>query len=384
VYDHDGQDEEDEIARSSIIWERLSPAADWFYRHTDGTRIGDGEAIPHHAHIIIGLREEVDRDWWNRAMQEMRNQERETFTPPAHWLEDKEETASDNDPDPAQPECLAPSRLDQHGATAQADGGQDAHPESDTGLTITQGKSASCTTDASLRSELERLRNIQESQEISSSQEISDIWHKAEKKLGCDRSYFKLVVNSHYLPETGSLEEPRQLFEIRWSGGAGGSPKYSKGSQTYREQRTQRRRGREVRQAEFKREMLLQEETATTTVLFRCEKFTTQKFTSYDPRLLWRHFHRWVRSFSGISREDQNFAKFDDHEATALWRCKVLGNVGGKTFRLLAPSRKHKPIIHWRFGHSPPTIPTTGHSSTRFRPSATTGVTCESDVHEHA
>jgi hypothetical protein len=67
VYDHDGQEEEDEIARAKIIWERLKPAADWFFCHTDGSRIGDGEHIPHHAHIIIGLRDEVDPDWWHKA-----------------------------------------------------------------------------------------------------------------------------------------------------------------------------------------------------------------------------------------------------------------------------------------------------------------------------
>jgi hypothetical protein len=81
-YDYPGQDEEDEIARSRIIWERLNPAADWFYCHTDGTRIGDGEAIPHRAHIIIGLRDEVDPEWWTRAMQEMKDQEETRFSPP--------------------------------------------------------------------------------------------------------------------------------------------------------------------------------------------------------------------------------------------------------------------------------------------------------------
>jgi hypothetical protein len=70
VYDHEGQDEEDEIARAKIIWDRLNPAADWFYCHTDGTRIEADEHIPRHAHIIIGLRDEVDPEWWNRAMSE--------------------------------------------------------------------------------------------------------------------------------------------------------------------------------------------------------------------------------------------------------------------------------------------------------------------------
>jgi hypothetical protein len=84
VYDPNGKDEEDEIARSGIIWERSNTAADWFYCHTSGTKIGDGETISHRAHVIIGLRDEVDPDWWNRAMQEMESQDKETFTPPVH------------------------------------------------------------------------------------------------------------------------------------------------------------------------------------------------------------------------------------------------------------------------------------------------------------
>jgi hypothetical protein len=70
VYDYDGQDEEDDIARNRIIWERLNPVADWFFCHTDGTRIEAGETIPHRAHIIIGLRDEVDPDWWHKAIKE--------------------------------------------------------------------------------------------------------------------------------------------------------------------------------------------------------------------------------------------------------------------------------------------------------------------------
>jgi hypothetical protein len=52
-YDYPEQEEEDEIARAKIIWERLRPTSDWFYCHPDGTRIGDGEAIPHHAHSSL-------------------------------------------------------------------------------------------------------------------------------------------------------------------------------------------------------------------------------------------------------------------------------------------------------------------------------------------
>jgi hypothetical protein len=86
-YDYPEQEEEDEIARAKIFWERLNPAADWFYCHTDGTRIGDGEAIPHHAHIIIGLRDEVDPDWWNKAMKE-------SVSPPSHWIDEDSDYSS--------------------------------------------------------------------------------------------------------------------------------------------------------------------------------------------------------------------------------------------------------------------------------------------------
>jgi hypothetical protein len=112
-YDYPEQEEEeDEIARAKVIWERLNPAADWFYCHTDGTRIGDGEAIPHHAHIIIGLRDEVDPDWYSKA-------KKESISPPSHCLD---EDSDYSNPEVAQPECLAPARLAQPGATAQIDG----------------------------------------------------------------------------------------------------------------------------------------------------------------------------------------------------------------------------------------------------------------------
>jgi hypothetical protein len=76
-----------------------------------------------------------------------------------------------------------------------------------------------------------------------------------------------------------------------------------------------------------------------------------------------------VRSFSGISREDQNFAKFDDHEASALRKfadpkSELFQKIGGRTFRLLVSPRKHRPIVHWRFRHFPPTI---GHFSRLFK-----------------
>jgi hypothetical protein len=147
-FDHPGQDEEDEIARNRIIWERLNPAADWFYCHMDGRRIEARTTLEHRSRVLIGLRDKVDPEWWHKAMKEMKHQE---FT--------QSKVTSDTDPELAQPERLAPSRLDQHGATAQVEGEKDVHPDPDANSIITQGKSVSCTADESLRSELEMLRS---------------------------------------------------------------------------------------------------------------------------------------------------------------------------------------------------------------------------------
>jgi hypothetical protein len=114
-FEYPEQEEEDEIARAKIIWERLNPAADRFYCHADGTRIGDNEAIPHHAHIIIGLRDEVDPEWWHKAMKE-------SVSPPSHWVDEDSDYST---PKVAQLECLARVRLDQPGAMAHADGDKD-------------------------------------------------------------------------------------------------------------------------------------------------------------------------------------------------------------------------------------------------------------------
>jgi hypothetical protein len=147
-YDHEGQEEEDEIARAKIIWERLNPKGDWFHCHTDGTRIDENEHIPHHAHIIIGLRDEVDPEWWHKAMSE-------TVSPPSHWTD---EVSDYTNPDVTQPGCLAPARLDQPGATAQVCDGKDAHQNKDSG--DSRGKSASCTAIESLRSEVKELKDL--------------------------------------------------------------------------------------------------------------------------------------------------------------------------------------------------------------------------------
>jgi hypothetical protein len=118
--------------------------------------------------------------------------------------------------------------------------------------------------------------------------------------------------------------------------------------------------------------MLLREATEITTVIFRGKKFQTSKFSIYPSELLWRHFHCWVKSFSGISRVDQNFARFDDYESVALRKFKdqesgLFQKIGGRTCKLLVSSRKRRSIIHWRFRHSPPTIPTTSNFSLPLR-----------------
>jgi hypothetical protein len=52
--------------------------------------------------------------------------------------------------------------------------------------------------------------------------DIRKIWEMAEEKLGIDWGIFSLVHESHYLPETGILEDPAQIFEIMVRGRAGG------------------------------------------------------------------------------------------------------------------------------------------------------------------
>jgi hypothetical protein len=53
---------------------------------------------------------------------------------------------------------------------------------------------------------------------------VGEIWEEAEKKLGAKRTHFLLVIGgSRYLPESGELTDPKQLFEVRWRG-RGGTP----------------------------------------------------------------------------------------------------------------------------------------------------------------
>jgi hypothetical protein len=55
--------------------------------------------------------------------------------------------------------------------------------------------------------------------------DVSEIWNEAERRLKTSRSNFSLVYEgSHYLPTSGFLPKPTQLFEIRWQG-RGGKPK---------------------------------------------------------------------------------------------------------------------------------------------------------------
>jgi hypothetical protein len=126
-YDCPEQEEEDDVARNRIIWERLNATEDWFFCHLDGSRIEAGEAIEHHSRILIGHRDEIDPDWWHRPMREMKKREDIEFTPPADCLEDEEEETV---PEPAQPAlCLPSSRLDQHKGEAHVDGGMETSKE---------------------------------------------------------------------------------------------------------------------------------------------------------------------------------------------------------------------------------------------------------------
>jgi hypothetical protein len=230
VYDYDGQDEEDEIARARIIWERLKPSADWFYCHTDGTRICDGEVIPHHAHIIIGLRDEVDPNWWHKAMSE-------SVSPPTHWLEDEPEIDSVTNPKPAQPDCLASARLDQPEATAQVCGGEDAIQTENSN--ITQGKSASCTADVELRAELSKLHNAipntlcaiitfeRQSVQMFFSPEnaIADFERKVKNLWNIPRKMYYLLINGKHESHLNPKWPIRTAVCVKIKGLLGGDPR---------------------------------------------------------------------------------------------------------------------------------------------------------------
>jgi hypothetical protein len=54
---------------------------------------------------------------------------------------------------------------------------------------------------------------------------VRKIWETAEERLGIERELLGLVHESHYLPESGMLEKPVQIFEIRIKGRGGGKLK---------------------------------------------------------------------------------------------------------------------------------------------------------------
>jgi hypothetical protein len=218
VYDHDGQEEEDEITRAKIIWERLNPTADWFYCHTDGTRIDDGEAIPHHAHIIIGLRDEVDPEWWRKATNNSTN------------------VAPTPNPKPVQPACLAPARLDQPGAAAQVRDGEDAHHDEDS--EVSRGKSASCTATESLRLELETLKSMPtrspsaiitfENHSVQTFLPPENVLEALHRKV---KEFWKIARKMYYLLITGvhetvrwSIRNGENATQVRIKGLLGGAP----------------------------------------------------------------------------------------------------------------------------------------------------------------
>jgi hypothetical protein len=173
-----------------------SGSADGFFCHPSGKRIEAGVAIEHRSRITIGLRDEVDPDWWHRAMREMKKEEEIRFTPPSHWLEDEEEDVSDTNPEFAQSGCLSPSRLDQHGEKAQIICDKDAPSNPDTVQGMVRGMSASCTADEELRSELEMLRRT---------------WIKASKdSSGTSRQLNRYPL--HSCPRRGCTRSPAGRF----------------------------------------------------------------------------------------------------------------------------------------------------------------------------
>jgi hypothetical protein len=130
---------------------------------------------------------------------------------------------------------------------------------------------------------------------------------------------------------------------------------FAKGSQNYRLQQTAKRRARKEKQEERKRIWsgpAPVKESPATTVIFEGHRFRTTKLVEFwgAPGLMWRQFHRWVKSFSGFSKENQGFAFWDDQEAVTLRRCQHpdspdFNDLRGKTFRLLRrPPRKCKKI----------------------------------------
>jgi hypothetical protein len=58
---------------------------------------------------------------------------------------------------------------------------------------------------------------------MSRSSNVSEIWEEAERRLGSSRYNFSLIYSGHRpFPTDGTLDQPQQLFEIRWKGRGGG------------------------------------------------------------------------------------------------------------------------------------------------------------------
>jgi hypothetical protein len=150
----------------------------------------------------------------------------------------REDSPPDKAPEFAQPECLASSRLDQHDAMAQADGAKDAHPEPDVNSDTTQGKSASCTADVSLRPELETLREsipytrqaiiTFEKQSVqmffSPENAIADFQRKVEELWNIPKRFYYLTVNGLHESKLPNLWQKITAVQVKIKGLLGGKP----------------------------------------------------------------------------------------------------------------------------------------------------------------
>jgi hypothetical protein len=167
-FDFPDQWKEDMKIRNSIINECLGFSGKFAYRHLDGSEFEAGATLPHRSRVLI------------------------VPTP---------------DPEPVQPDCLAPARLDQPDATAQVCDGKDAHQEEDS--EDTRGKPVSCTAVESLRSELDTLKLsvpdtfhaiiTYEKQSVqmffSPKNAITDIQRKVKEPWNIPRKLFYLMIN---------------------------------------------------------------------------------------------------------------------------------------------------------------------------------------------
>jgi hypothetical protein len=171
-------------------------------------------------------------------MREMKKEEEIKFTPPAHWLEDEEHVVPDTDPELAHPGCLSPSRLDQHGEKAQDAVDKDAHPESDMKTDVMQGKSASCTANEGLCSELEVLRSSipntlqaiitfeRHSVQMFFSPEnaVTDLKRKVKEIWNIPEKVYYLLINGSHESITPKSWPKVVCVQVKMKGLLGGSP----------------------------------------------------------------------------------------------------------------------------------------------------------------